>query len=307
MKISKHYRKNSFPIYSLLYAFILTGLISSCGSSRKLISKDEEIDELYQQGRYEEVIQKFDHYEASRRKPGDTLAPATIILAGLASYESGKYDQVHRYFEKTELWKSSPNLIYKKGLSYQKTGRLEEEYLHWTSFISTLEGTDYQNDIYIKIYDYEYSIKDYQKADKTWKHIDHKEEPSLMFKQLIVLEYINKREDALMLCEQILKLAPEYEPARFWKARYYFEKAENWYQAEMAKYNKNPEYTAYAYLRRELRKISADFRTSRDVFEELHKINPDNITYMQFLKNIYIRLEMKNEAAKMEKLINNDQ
>ncbi len=73
----------------------------------------------------------------------------------------------------------------------------------------------------------------------------------------------------------------------------------------MAKYNKDQNYTAYVYLKRELKKISSMFRESRELFEKLHEDDPDNQQYIKYLKNIYLRLDMKGEASKMDMLLEN--
>ena len=83
----------------------------------------------------------------------------------------------------------------------------------------------------------------------------------------------------------------------------YYEKAENRYKYEMAKYNKNKNATTYAYLRRDLKKVSADFRIARDLFIKLRKDDPNNKSYIRYLKNTYLRLEQKDKAAQMDKLL----
>jgi predicted Zn-dependent protease len=47
------------------------------------------------------------------------------------------------------------------------------------------------------------------------------------------------------------------------------------------------------------------YRQSRDIFEKLHQEDPDNQLYIKYLKNIYLRLEMNEEAAKMDMLLEN--
>ena len=58
-------------------------------------------------------------------------------------------------------------------------------------------------------------------------------------------------------------------------------------------------------LKRELKKISAMFRQSRELFEKLHEGDPDNEQYIKYLKNIYLRLDMNGEASKMDMLLEN--
>ncbi len=117
------------------------------------------------------------------------------------------------------------------------------------------------------------------------------------------LEQTNNKVEAAKVCNTLVKAYPNYIPALEWKGKYYYEKADTRYKAEMAQYNKNKNATSYAYLLRDLKKVSADFRIARDTFEQLRKQYPENKTYIKYLKNCYLRLEQKAEAAKMEKLL----
>ena len=84
---------------------------------------------------------------------------------------------------------------------------------------------------------------------------------------------------------------------------YYDHKADDKYKTEMAIYNKNKNHTSYAYLRRELKKLSVDFRNSRDAFNKLHEIDPGDTNYIKYLKNVNLRLDNKIEADKYDKML----
>lgn len=118
------------------------------------------------------------------------------------------------------------------------------------------------------------------------------------------LEQLGKKNDAAAFCNQLIKDHPDYLKAKEWKAIYHYNLANDWYKSEMDKYNKDKNYTAYVYLKRELKKISANYRVSKSIFEELHKKFPEEKKYIKYLKNTYIRLDMKNEAAALDKLLN---
>ena len=92
-------------------------------------------------------------------------------------------------------------------------------------------------------------------------------------------------------------------PALEWLAVNEYNKAEEWYKKEIAKYNKNKNATTYAYLRRDLKKISAIFRLARDKFLKLRKLDPNNKSYIKYLKNTYLRLDMKDKAKEMDDLL----
>ena len=117
------------------------------------------------------------------------------------------------------------------------------------------------------------------------------------------LERLGKKKEAVEFCNKLVKENPSYRKAKEWKAVYYYNLAEEGYKREMDKYNKNKTYTAYVYLKRDLKKVSANYRIAKEEFEDLRKVNVDEKKYIKYLKNIYLRLEMKREAAAMDKLL----
>ncbi|MGQ1787483.1 MULTISPECIES: hypothetical protein [unclassified Saccharicrinis] len=127
------------------------------------------------------------------------------------------------------------------------------------------------------------------------------EEQSMAY--LSALEEAGNKKEALDFCSKLVNENPSYNQAKEWKAVYYYTMAEEGYQSEMAKYNQNKTYTAYVYLKRDLKKVSANYRVSKGLFEDLRKQYPSEKKYVKYLKNIYLRLEMKPEAAAMEKLL----
>ncbi len=126
------------------------------------------------------------------------------------------------------------------------------------------------------------------------------EEQSMAY--LKALENTDKNKEALSFVNKLLDENPSYLEAKEWKAVYYYNKAEDQYQSLMDAYNKDKNYTTYVYLKRDLKKVTEDFKISRELFEELRKENLEETKYIKYLKNIYLRLEMKREAAAMEAL-----
>ncbi|SMO77593.1 hypothetical protein SAMN06265379_107104 [Saccharicrinis carchari] len=127
------------------------------------------------------------------------------------------------------------------------------------------------------------------------------EEQSMAY--IDALEKTGKSKDAVLFVNNLLNENPSYLKAKEWKAMYYYNKAEDQYQSLMAEYNKDKNYTAYVYLKRDLKKVTNDFRQARMLFEDLRKTNKKEEKYIKYLKNIYLRLEMKAEAQAMDALL----
>lgn len=277
-------------------------LIYSCGSQKNIVSLESKITAAYEAQNYDLVLQSFEQLENSKKAIEPTIK--TIQMAGLSAFKTGHWDKAHIYLSRIADTSSDPEVLGILGTNYQNSGEKELEYQHWNKYIPQLENTTYYNTATTRLFILETEKENYKKAQELWEKIPEKTDADLRFKYLKVLDELDLDAQALKYSQEILKENATHESTISWRARYYYEKAEKLYQSEMNKYNRNPDYTSYAYLRRELKKVSADFRIARDLFIKLHKMKAENKTYIQYLKNCYIRLEMKAEAAKMEKLLN---
>ena len=288
-------------INSLLLITIV--LISACSPTKQLVSLESDIYPLYQQGQYEKALQQYDKLLLLSKKNNLPIHDTTQLVAGKAAHKAELFEQSTALFNSIDNLKDTEALLM-GGVNYEKLGQSQEAYDYWVAKLSNFENTEHYQEILLKIYRLEQQMLNFAAANETWTKIDHQNKPDLMFEQVTVLGNLDKTSDALALSNQILKIDEKHEAALFWKADYYYHKAENWYQSEMTKYNRNANYTTYAYLRRELKKISADFRTARDLLETLHTMAPENKRYIGYLINTYLRLEMKTEMDAMTKKLN---
>ncbi len=275
-------------------------ILAACSPTKQITGLESDITGLYAQERYDELLLQYDKLLVLKNKNNTPLAKNTLLLAGKAAYKTSRHN------EALDILRSINDLqdleaIMMMGESLELTARPEEALDYWQTRLPLLEGSEHYRDIVLKIYRTQQRVEDYEAANQTWQKIDPQNDSDLMYEQVEVLSKLNRTQDVLTLSKQILKLEPKHEKALFKLADYYYNKAENWYKSEMDKYNRNPNNTTYAYLRRELKKISADFRTARDLLETLHSVAPENKLYMAYLANTYIRLDMKKEAEQMTK------
>ncbi len=171
------------------------------------------------------------------------------------------------------------------------------------SIVTTESELSFEDQALIELFQNHIKRENYEWALTLWNEIEVKNTPELQYAYLTALEATGKRDSSYYKHEEFLKKYPNYGPALFWKAKYHFDKAERKYQSEMAKYNKDKNTTAYAYLRRELKKLTDDYKISRDILLKLKEQDPTNKNQLVYLRNCYIRLEMQDEAAKVTKII----
>lgn len=277
-------------------------LLYACGTPKNVISTESQLNTAFQNQDYNLVLQLFDKIEHDKKN--NNIDPSVIEMAGIAAFKTGKWDKAHIYLTRIVDANSGPDIIGMLGTNYTSWGEKTLEYQHWNKYLDKLKGTSHYNQATTRLFLLNIENNNTEKALEVWPIIEDKSNADLQFEYLKLLEQTEKTTQALSFSEEILKNSPQHEPTLFWRARYYYDKAEKLYDLEMAKYNRSPDYTAYAYLRRELKKISADYRTARDLFIQLHAINPDHSNYIRYLKNCYLRLEMKKEAEQMDQKLN---
>ncbi len=105
-------------------------------------------------------------------------------------------------------------------------------------------------------------------------------------------------------CKDILKTDSNQATALLYLGTSRYDSAEKKYAKLMNDYNKNKTQAAYAYLTRDLKKVVTPlYKESRDYFERLRKIEPENKTYIKYLININDRLSNESEVKKLKKLL----
>lgn len=105
------------------------------------------------------------------------------------------------------------------------------------------------------------------------------------------------------LCMSALTDNQEQIPALRYLAISLYNMAESRYKTAMDEYNRNKNNTTYAYLRRDLKRISAIYVDSKGYFEKIHKLNPDDKSTIKYLVNIYNRLDKPEVAKSYERLL----
>lgn len=140
-----------------------------------------------------------------------------------------------------------------------------------------------------------------------YEKISYKDVLELQGAYMRLLERTGKTEGIRARYTELMKQFPDHLPFRegalFHEARERHEAAEKRYQEEMAKYERNKNTTTHALLMRELRIISAEFRKIQSIANELHKINPSDRRYLMLMRNIHLRLNENEEAARIARLL----
>ena len=284
----------------LLISF--SALLLACNPLAKLPSLQTSADEAFNNNDFENSYTLYKQYIQLATSNSAEISDDIYHKLAIAAGELKKVDEASEIYNSLLKKKDDTALFSEYAQLLQENNKVKEEIDLWDNLESDDNALQTKKtDRLIKLYNQTESY------DAIIEVVANKGKATLSNDATMIyisaLENTDSKVEAAKVCNQLVKEQPNYIPALEWKGKYYYEKADARYKAEMAKYNKNKNATTYAYLLRDLKKVSADFRVARDTFETLRKSDAENKSYIKYLKNCYLRLEQKAEAAKMDRLL----
>ena len=286
---------------NIIIAALLGLGLFSCNPLKQLQTEQLGAENEYTQGNFAVAYEKYSSLIEKYQQSNLKVPYSFYVNAATSAIKLSNYDNSIKYYKLALT--DSVTLSSVKGLidaTENISGNNLSSILNkYADYLKENGAKDYYND---KVFDNEVRNGNQDNIVSAFSNLSNPTESQSM-EYINALETLGRKKDAIQFCSDLVKANPEYYKAREYKALYYYDFAENWYKNEMAKYNKDKNYTAYVYLKRELKKISANFRIAKDEFEVLHKQYPNEKKYVRYLKNTYIRLDMKKEAAELDKLL----
>ncbi len=284
---------------------IITALLGlglfSCNPLKQLQTEQLSAENEYTQGNFAYAYDRYSSLIEKYQEANLDIPYSFYVNAATSALELSNYNNAIKYYKLALT--DSVTLSSVKGLieaTENTSGNNLSTILNkYADYLKDNGAKQYYN---VKVFDNEVRNGNQDNIVSAFANLSNPTESQSM-EYINALETLGRKKEAIKFCSDLVKVNPEYYKAREYKALYYYDFAENWYKNEMAKYNKDKNYTAYVYLKRELKKISANFRIAKDEFEVLHKQYPNEKKYVRYLKNTYLRLDMKKEAAELDKLL----
>ena len=285
-------------------SYILILILISCSPEKKIATLEAGAQMAQQNSEFQKAYIKYAELIKFSQTKEIEINPEVIKNMAIICKRLDKYDEAAGYF-KQSLENSYDSTLFVSYVDMLKNrGLKEEEFQTWKTYYDTIHKTGLPNKALVRQLRLALDLNKQDEVSKLWDGKSANVLPSDIY--VDYMNMLSKDNDislAYKVCNELLKHYPDNIDGLKWKAIYYYNKAETEYQDKMAKYNKDKNPTTYAYLKRDLKKISADFRSSRDLFLRLHKMNKNEKLFIKYLKNIYIRLDNNAEAAKYDKML----
>lgn len=301
MAITSMNNTHGMKYLSLFASLIATLLLVACGSAKNVNTTAlirAEADTLFAAGNYSAALEKYQSIV-----PQEGLADSVLCRQiTIAARKTGNYTVACQY-----------------GLTYSSAGDCEK----LEAIVASLDSSsrseeaiplvEADRECFYSTIGREATIEklalyyNKTKSEKLIAIYDEIEQPAVRsecFPNYFQMVRGNLDDiDCKKLCMSALTDNQEQIPALRYIATSLYNMAEARYKTAMDEYNKNKNNTTYAYLRRDLKRISAIYVDSKGYFEKIHKLSPDDKPTIKYLINIYNRLDKPEVAKTYERLL----
>ncbi|MCF0191134.1 MAG: hypothetical protein HUJ96_07730 [Marinilabiliaceae bacterium] len=278
----------------LLSALIIAG----CGATKN-VAKDSRLkaDQLFNEGSYAEALALYNQIPYSAK-----VDTSLYRCKSIANSKTGQHAEACRLAAFIS-WSGDSLLIDALAVSLTDQKREYEVISLLEENKPQFEQTWGKDSLVVRLATYYNNVCDDKLVD-LYPEISKATVRSECFKcYLKKVKDTKKSKELTKICQDALKDNPNQDAAIRQLAIMLYDDAEQRYRQAMMDYNKNKNATTYAYLKRDLKRISQVYVDSRDKFEKLRSMGVAEENDLLRLVNIYNRLDQKEKAKAIEKLI----
>ena len=271
---------------TVVIIFLLFAACSPKITAPVLSSKDLAV-QATESGNYEMAVEAWKtHFDEQ------TLAQipgADFATAAQMAFKADDLEQSVKWFDQAR-YKNFANAEMYQTLAaiFRKQQNISKELSALEYYKANFEGD--MNEVNNRLFELYYEVKLYDEALVAWDGMNVETQSKI--ENLKPYFSINKSQEKNEICDSLATVILEKEPKNIealeWNGMKYYWLAENRYQREMEKYEKNKTNKQYKALLKELEISTADFKKALPYFEKLWDIEPGE-KYASYFMNIYAR------------------
>lgn len=283
-------------LHTLAALVSITALLASCaGTKNGASSTVRKADALFNQGNYNEAMSVYRTIDSLSRD-----SHVYYRMSQCALY-NGNYITGARYASLSNVadsvMKNSFSELFESLRSHQsQLSAIEDN----TEYFGQLYGKPYVVKTLAEFYSYTSNPK---MLDLYTQIEDPAQKNEYFASYFSIAKSIKEEKDLTAICNEALKANPKEIVALKYLGTQAYNKAESSYKAAMDQYNKKKNSTTYAYLCRDLKKISAVYIEGKNYFEKVRNIDKEDQSAIRHLVNIYNRLDQPAKAKSLQKLL----
>ncbi len=282
-------------------AGILIGILAGCGAPKMLVSYQQNALEETSQGNYIQAVEAWKQHFSQQpveQTEGAVFAQAaqTAFLAGNENQSIDWFDQARfKNFASSEMYLTLSKIYHSQNNLSKELGALE---FYSENFAENAEV------VYNRLFEIYQEIDSEEKALQAWAKTSNEFKNEVV--NLSQFFRLNQKLENVPLCDSLSLVILEKDAGNVaaleWNAQKYYWLAENRYQQEMEKYNRNKTTKQYRLLLKELDLVTADFKKALPYFEKLWIINPGE-KYAGYLANIFARFGDEKKSGYYQRFL----
>lgn len=269
----------------------------SCTTSKKSTGAKVSADQFYDSGDFGNALVAYEQVIADYVAESRTDECPVYGRAGLSALKTGNISKAIDYLKMdTYTPYATEDTYFGLATAYKEKDNLSKEILTLQDYLRLYPAGKHIDEVKVRLFETYVESENWEAAQELWPPVPTANVDEKMLSQWFTVNLALKNEEQCNdLSLQLLKLNPNNIPALEWQAKEAFLKAENHYQAEMDAYEKNKTNKQYKRLLEELKKVTTEFQTAKQAYENLYALDPKP-EYAQYLGNIYVRLNDKEKA-----------
>jgi tetratricopeptide (TPR) repeat protein len=273
-------------------------LLTACSSGDKLTRLSDEGMIAFKKGDYEAALEIWEPLIVEYRNSDREAECPLYGKTGRAALQLGLSEKGQEYIQQAIYYKSAtPEDVAMIAEEYRRIDNLSREIEALETFNERFPGDERINDINARLFETYIRSENWEPAIDLWPELPEETRSSAGFMEGYFTANMKTGND--IICEEyagkILEVDKDNITALEYKAKKYYDLAENLYQSEMKAYENNKTNKQYAQLLKAFETVTKDFKTSLNYFLKLYELEPSP-DYAKYLANIYARLDDKKKS-----------
>lgn len=271
----------------------------SCDTSKQLSKTSQTAQLAFNQGDYSKALGLWEEVINNYKQKGEEVKCPVYTDAGIAAYKLGNTDKAIDYLKQAKWSDFSKEETYLTLADiYRKKENLSLELVNLENFLDKYPNSPKRSEVRKRLFILYQESDNFEKGEQLWDSLSPQlqNNEALLETFLLMNEKQKNDKKCQEISEQLLTQNKNNASALKWLANNTFWKTEKHYQAELKAYENHKTRKQYAHLLKELKTISADYKTALSYAKRLYEIDPTPETAL-LISKCYNRLDNKEKAA----------
>lgn len=294
----------TYSLKSNLGFLIFLIILSGCAVSKQNKQLNTEAKSALAAGDYEKALANYENIIALNKSNGKETDGSVYNNAGIAAWGLQQAEKSIDYLETAKKMSGTTDETFSTiAKAYKKIDNLSREISNLEEYTQHYPQGKEISPVRAQLFDAYVRSENWEQGEQLWPLLDSASHNNIQYLTgyLRIKRKLEKVEERDNLAKQILKKDKNNIEALETMAEKHYYFADETYVREMKAYEKNKTMKQYNKVTAAIKRVNQDYKTARDYFERLYKLNPDP-RYANFLGNIYTRFENKQKAAYYYKL-----